>query len=270
MTADAIAPAHTNVHANPFRAALARGRPLVGLWSMLNSSSVLEGLGWAGFDWLLIDGEHAPVSLGDALDHLRAMSATPAVPVLRLAENDRTLLKRHLDIGARTIMLPFIQTPEEAAEAVRAMRYPPDGVRGYAAMHRASRYAHLPDYVRRAAEGLFLIVQVETVAALDKLDAIAAVPGVDAVFFGPGDLAASMGRLGQAGDEVVTLEIEAAHARVKAAGKATGVLAPNPDLAARYIRAGLDFVAVGTDCGLLFGQAGQAAERFRKLADGSA
>lgn len=247
---------------NPFRAALAKGRPLAGIWSMLNSSNAVEGLGWAGFDWLLIDGEHSPVSLSDATSHLRALSATPTVPIVRPAWNDHVLLKQYLDIGARTIMVPYVQDAEEARRAVAGTRYPPEGHRGFAGMHRASRFGALPDYVHRAAETIFLIVQIETASAIAQVEAIAATPGIDAVFFGPGDLSASMNLLGRPFDTSVTEAIERAAKAVQAAGKAAGVLAPNPELAKHYMEAGLDFVSVTTDCALLFGEARATAARF--------
>jgi 2-keto-3-deoxy-L-rhamnonate aldolase RhmA len=254
-----------NPYINPFRKALESGRPLAGIWSMLNSSNVVEGLGWAGFDWLLIDAEHSPVSLADATSHLRAISNSPTVPIVRPAWNDMVLLKQYLDIGAQTIMLPYVQNAKEARQAVSGMRYPPDGHRGYAGMHRASRFGYDADYVHRAAEALFLIVQIETVSGLSNVEEIAEVNGVDAVFFGPGDLSASMGFLGKPGDAGVTSEIEKAAKKVKAIGKSVGVLAPNPDLASHYISAGFDFVSVTTDAALLFGQ----ARATSKLYDGA-
>lgn len=252
---------------NPFRAALGRGRPLIGIWSMLNSTNAVEGLGYSGFDWLLIDGEHAPVSLHDAMDHLRAIAATPTIPILRLPWNDPILLKQHLDAGATTIMLPYVQDADEADAAVRAMRYPPQGTRGVAAMHRASRYARLRDYVTRANDELFLIVQIETVAAVERIEEIAAIDGVDALFFGPGDLAATMGFPGEAGHPEVIRLIEEGLARCRKTGKAVGVLAPNDELSERHIRSGFDFVSVANDCALLFRNADAAAERFRAVAE---
>jgi len=252
--------------ANRFRTALQLGRPLVGIWSMLNSTNVTEGFGWAGFDWLLIDGEHAPVSLDNAISHMRALKGTPTVPIVRLAWNDRILLKQHLDAGADVIMLPYVQNAAEAASAVTFMRYPPLGTRGVAAIHRASRYGQIPDYLERANEELVLIVQVETHEALDKVDEIANVEGVDAIFFGPGDLAASMGMLGQAGDPAVTAKINKAMSVVHNSGKKAGVLAPNPTIAAQHIEAGFDFVSVANDAAILFGSARAIAENFQSLA----
>jgi len=250
------------LYRNPFRHALSVRRPLRGLWLMLNSTNAAEGLGWSGFDWLLVDGEHSPVSLGDAIQHLRAIEATPAVPIVRVAENDPVLLKRYLDAGARTIMVPYVQSADAARAAVSAIQYPSAGIRGFAGMHRASRFGHMKDYIHRAAEGLYLIVQVETGEAMKRLDEIAAVPGVDAVFFGPGDLSASLGRLGRMDDPDVTQMIIAAREKVAAAGKDAGVLAPSPALGRRYLDAGFDFVSVASDCGLLFGSARALASEF--------
>jgi 4-hydroxy-2-oxoheptanedioate aldolase len=255
---------------NTFRDAVSVGRPLIGIWSMLNSTNAVEGLAWSGFDWLLIDGEHAPVTLADAMAQMRTLAATPTIPVVRLAWNDSVLLKQYLDAGATTVMLPYVQHADEAVSAVRAMRYPPRGERGVAAMHRASRYGRVRDYVKRADENLYLIVQIETRQALEHLDSILAVDGVDAVFFGPGDLAASMGIPGQADHPDVTAEIEKGLARVRRTAKAAGVLAPNATIAERHTRSGFDFVSVASDCALLFGAADAAAARFRSVAQGEA
>lgn len=257
-----------DVHAippNPFRAALRAGRPLVGIWSMLNSVDATEALGWSGYDWLLVDGEHAPLSLQDVIAHCRAIAATPTIPIVRLVWNDPILLKQHLDAGVYTLMLPYVQDPEAAARAVAAIRYPPGGTRGIAAMHRASRYARFKDYAARAHETQYLIVQIETREALERCEAIAAVDGVDAVFFGPGDLAASMGLTGQAAHPDVTAAIEDGLRRCRPSGKAVGVLAPNDAIAERHIASGFDFVSVANDCAILFRGADATAERFRAL-----
>ncbi len=236
---------------------------------MLNSVNATEGLGWAGFDWLLIDGEHAPITLADAMMHMRALSATPTIPIVRLPWNDSVMLKQFLDAGARTLMLPYVQTAEEAEAAVEAMHYPPRGKRGVAAMHRAGRYGFQIDYLNKASDGVYLIVQAETADALDNVTAIAGVDGVDAVFFGPGDLAASMGKLGQASHPDVTAAIDLAAEKVRAAGKAVGALAPNPEIAERHIEAGYDFVSVANEAALLFSTAGIAAKRFTHIARSS-
>jgi 4-hydroxy-2-oxoheptanedioate aldolase len=252
---------------NAFRTALKSGRPLIGIWSMLNSVNATEALGWSGFDWLLIDGEHAPVSLHDAMAHSRAIATSPTVPIVRVPWNDRIVLKQHLDAGMATLMVPYVQSVEEAQAAVDAIRYPPQGSRGVAAMHRASRYGRFHDYIARANQELFLIVQIETVAALERCAAIAAVDGVDAVFFGPGDLAASMGLTGQAAHPKVTEAIEDGLKRCRPTGKCVGVLSPNDEISERHIRSGFDFISVANDCAILFRNADAAATRFRAVAD---
>jgi 2-keto-3-deoxy-L-rhamnonate aldolase RhmA len=219
---------------------------------MLNSTNVTEGLAHTGYDWLCIDCEHAPVDLSDMMSHLRVLDDSPTIPLVRLVWNDQLEIKRALDAGATTIRLPFVQTAEEAAAAVGEMHYPPRGTRGAAGMHRASRFGAVADYVHQASDSLFLIVQIETLEALENLDSILAVDGVDAVFFGPGDLSASMGRLGQAGGDEVTKLICDALPQAKASGKFVGTLAVNPDQARTFIDAGFDFVSVTNDCALLF------------------
>ncbi len=253
--------------ANAFRTALKSGRPLIGIWSMLNSVNATEALGWSGFDWLLVDGEHAPVSLQDAMAHSRAIASTPTVAIHRIPWNDRRLLKQHLDAGLWTLMIPYVQSVEEARAAVDAVRYAPHGSRGIAAMHRASRYGRFHDYVARANQEVFLILQIETVAALERCADIAAVDGVDAVFFGPGDLAASMGMTGQAAHPKVTAAIEDGLKRCRPTGKYVGVLAPNDEISERHIRTGFDFVSVANDCAILFRNADTVGKRMRAVAD---
>ena len=241
---------------NPFREKLNEAStPLLGVWSMLNATSATEGLAWSGFDWLLIDGEHAPVSLEDAMAHLRILDGSPTAPILRVAWNDKILIKRHLDAGAQTLMLPFVESADEARSAVDEMHYPPRGRRGMAGMHRASRYGAIADYVHRASDSLFLIAQIETTQAMEQLEDIADVDGVDAVFFGPGDLSAALGEVGKAGGELVTQTIVDLLPRVKATDKYAGALAVDDDQANRFIEAGFDFVSVANDCVLLFGSA---------------
>jgi 4-hydroxy-2-oxoheptanedioate aldolase len=251
---------------NPFRHKLENSDgSILGIWSMLNSFNVTEGLAWAGFDWLCIDGEHAPVDIDDATASLRILDGTPTLPILRLAWNDRILIKRHLDAGAQTLMLPFVQTAEEAREAVSQMHYPPRGRRGVAGMHRASRFGAMPDYLHNASESLFLIVQIETLEAMESLDDILAVDGVDAVFFGPGDLSASMGLLGDAGAQAVSDLICSVLPKVKAAGKYAGTLAVTDAQSEGFIYAGFDFVSVANDCALLFGSARAKAKLMNDL-----
>lgn len=251
---------------NPFRKALLKGRPLTGIWSMLNSDNAVEALSWSGFDWLLIDGEHSPATLADTMSHLRILAASPTTPIVRLVDGNPSRLKRYLDAGAQTFMLPQIDTAEMAQAAVTAMHYPPRGTRGVAAMHRASRFTQINNYIPNASDSLFLIVQVETEAAIENVEAIAAIDGVDAVFFGPGDLAASMGKLGQPADPEVTARIGDAFVKVRRFGKACGVLAANADLAEKYIADGFDFVSVANDANLMVTAANSVAARFGRQA----
>lgn len=247
---------------NPFRDALASKRPLLGIWSMLASTHVTEGLSYSGFDWILIDGEHAPISVTETIDHLRAVAGSSTVPIVRLPWNDPILIKRYLDIGATTLMLPYVQTAAEAANAVRAMRYPPAGRRGIASMHRASRWGRVRNYARDAEQGLFLIVQIETPDAVSNIDSIADIDGVDAVFFGPGDLAANMGHLAAPDHPEVTSAIASAMDRLRGRNVAVGVLAPNDKLAAHYIESGVDFISIANDTVILFKGADAIARRF--------
>lgn len=251
---------------NPFRKALLQQRPLTGIWSMLNSDNAVEALSWSGFDWLLIDGEHSPVTLADTMSQLRILAASPTIPIVRLVDGNPSRLKRYLDAGVQTFMLPQIDTAEMAMAAVEAMHYPPRGTRGVAAMHRASRFTQVRDYIPNASDSLFLIVQVETQAAIENVEAIAAIDGVDAVFFGPGDLAASMGKLGQPADPEVTAIIGEASVKVRRYGKACGVLAYNADLAEKYIADGFDLVSVANDANLMVTSANSVAERFGQQA----
>ncbi len=248
---------------NRFRAALGRRRPLIGIWSMMNSFNATEGLAWSGFDWIVIDGEHAPIELPDVITHLRILDGTPIAPIVRLAWNDPILLKRHLDAGVGTFMLPFVQNADEARAAVRAMRYPPGGSRGMAGMHRALRFGYVEDYLAKAEDSLFLIVQIETEEAVANMSDILAVDGVDAVFFGPSDLSASMGHPGEATGELVTAAIIAARDVAAASGKYVGALAADDAQAARFLDAGFDFVSVANDCALLFRNASATVRKFR-------
>ena len=250
-----------------FRTALTRGRPLTGIWSMLNSVNATEALGWSGFDWLLVDGEHAPVSLHDAMAHSRAIAATPTIPIFRVTWNDRILLKQHLDAGLSTLMIPYVQSAEEARALVDLVRYPPQGSRGIAAIHRGSRYGRFQDYAARINQEIFIIAQIETMTALESCAEIAAVDGIDAVFFGPGDLSASMGMIGQAANPKVTEAIEDGLKRCRPTGKYIGVLAPNDEISERHIKSGFDFVSVANDCAVLFRNADAIGARFRGVAE---
>lgn len=252
---------------NPFKRALAQGQPQFGLWAALADAYVTELLATAGFDWLLIDNEHAPNDVRSTLAQLQAAAAYPSHPVVRPVRSDAALIKQLLDIGAQTLLLPMIDTPAQAADAVAATRYPPQGIRGVgSALARASRWNRIPDYLNTAAEELCVLVQVETVQGMQNLPSIAAVDGVDGVFFGPADLSASMGLLGKPGDPSVREAIRHGIRTVRSAGKAAGVLAPDPAIAADYLEAGATFVAVGTDTGLLSRAAADLAAAYKNTA----
>lgn len=253
------------IQPNPFKTALAEAPPLLGIWSMLNASLGVEAIGASGFDWVLLDGEHSPLELADAISHLQVLAALNTIPMVRLANNDPILLKRYLDGGAATIMLPNIQSVEGAKAAVSAMHYPPAGTRGVAAMHRASRFGRTSDYLKTATDSLCLIVQLETPIAIDRLEEIAAVPGVDALFIGPSDLSATMGHLGAPDHPKVQEVILGALERAKRLAKPIGVLAANPEAAERFISAGFDFVSVANDLALLVQSADATAAHYRKM-----
>ncbi len=238
---------------NAFKRALAEGgRVQPGFWISLGSAYAMEAVAGAGYDWLLLDGEHSPIETESTLAMLQAASGYPVSPVLRPAANDSVLIKRALDIGAQTLLVPFVETAQEATAAVQAMRYAPRGRRGVGGgTVRATRFGRVADYAQRCEEELCLLVQAETRRALDHLDEIAAVDGVDGVFIGPADLAADLGFPGQPNHPEVRSVIEDAIARIRASGKACGILAMDREIALHYARLGCNFVAIGVDVVLL-------------------
>ncbi|MBA4491638.1 HpcH/HpaI aldolase/citrate lyase family protein [Paracoccus sp. S1E-3] len=246
---------------NEFKRRLLTGEALDGLWLSLASPISSEALSLIGFDWLLFDTEHAPVDLGALQPLLQAAAAGRSAAVVRPAWNDKVLIKRALDMGAQTLLIPFVETPEEAAAAVAATRYPPHGIRGVAGGTRASRFGLTSDYFEVANDQIAVLVQIETSSALERLEEIAAVPGVDGVFIGPSDLAASMGHLGRTGADEVQAMLRDTAARLGALGKAPGILATNATDARRYRDWGYQFVAGAVDLGLLLkGAQGVLAE----------
>lgn len=252
---------------NPFKKALSSHQLQLGLWAAYADAYVTESLATVGYDWLLIDNEHAPNDLRSSLSQLQAMAPYETHAVVRPVRSDAALIKQLLDIGVQTLLLPMIDTPEQAREAVAATRYPPLGIRGVgAALGRASRWNKVPDYLHRAVDELCVLVQVETVAGLQHLADIASTDGVDGVFFGPADLSASMGLLGQQGAAPVRAAIHQGIETVKRAGKASGVLASDETLAREYIAAGATFVAIGTDVGLMGQAATGLLSRYRNTA----
>lgn len=247
---------------NAFKQALLEGRQQIGFWCTIPDPYLTEILSVAGFDWLLLDAEHSPTDLRLMMLQLQAGQAGSSSLIVRPAVNDRVLIKQYLDIGAQTLLLPMIQSADEARAAVSAMRYPPAGARGVATMTRASRFGRAENYLQRAEEELCLLVQVESREAVEQIEAIAAVDGVDGIFIGPSDLAASLGHRGEPFHPEVVQAIETAIARITAAGKPAGILTPNAEFAQRCMDLGTRFTAVGSDMGLLLNGAEALAQKF--------
>jgi 4-hydroxy-2-oxoheptanedioate aldolase len=248
---------------NPFKQALRRGKPQIGLWVGLADAYVAELLATAGFDCLVIDAEHAPNDPRSVLPQLQAMAPYPVHPIVRPVRGTAESIKQYLDIGAQTLIIPMVETAEQAREMVAATRYPRRGVRGVgSALARASRWNQIDDYVRRCDDEMCVIVQVESVDGLTQLERIAAVDGVDGVFFGPADLAASMGLLGKSSDPEVLAAITRGIETVKKAGKAAGTLTSDRALAREYLDQGALFVAVGVDTSILIKAAKELAAEF--------
>lgn len=247
---------------NAFKRALAAGRTQIGLWSSLASNYTVEVIAGAGFDWILLDMEHSPNDLESLLAQLQAAAPYPTEAVVRVPWNDMVTIKRVLDVGAQSLLVPYVCSAEEARAAVAATRYPPAGVRGVAGTTRATRFGRIKDYARRAHEEICVLVQVETKAALDQLEAICAVEGVDGVFIGPADLHASLGYPGETANPAVLPVIEQAMRRIRACGKAPGYLSPVEADARRMLAAGAQFVAVGSDVALLARGAEALRARF--------
>lgn len=247
---------------NPFKAALAAGTPQIGLWLSLASPITADLCATAGFDWLLIDGEHAPNDIRSMLAQAQVIG-TRSHAIVRPAIGETHLIKQILDLGVQTILIPMVDTVAQAEMLARAMLYPPQGVRGVgASLARASNYGSTPGYLASANAQTCLLLQIESRAGLAALDGIAATPGVDGVFIGPADLAADMGHLGNPAAPDVLVAIEAAINRIKSHGKAAGILTTDLALAQHYLDLGATFVAVGTDVGLLSGAAVELRNRF--------
>jgi len=251
------------VKSNLFKHGLRRGKPQFGLWLGLANAYTADICAGAGFDWLLIDSEHAPNDTGSVLAQLQALEAYTSHPVVRIAAADCTRIKQMMDIGAQTILVPCVESAAQALELARGMRYPPDGTRGVgAALARAARWGGNTDYLAGADAEACLVVQIETLAGMSNAAAIAAVEGVDALFIGPADLAAALGHRGDAGHEKVQAAICELVGAVRSAGKPVGILAADETLARQYIDWGCMFVAVGIDTVLLRIATQQLAARY--------
>ena len=249
---------------NEFLQRLRERRMQVGLFVGLASAYSTEILATTGFDWLLIDGEHAPNTPASVLAQLQAAAPYPASLVVRPVNHDAALIKQYLDVGAQTLLVPMVESVAEAAALVRAVRYPPQGMRGVGtSLARAARWNAVRDYARQANEEICLVVQIESRQGLANLDAILMVDGVDGIFIGPADLAASMGYLGQSSHPEVRAAIEDAVRRIAPTGKAAGVFVTDPELARHYRNCGASFIAVGGDTTLLRTAAQTLANSFR-------
>lgn len=252
---------------NPFKAALKAGRPQIGFWLGLGTPATAEIAAGAGFDWLVVDGEHGPNDIPLMVAQLQAIAGVGSHAVVRSVAGETWMIKQLLDIGAQTVLVPMIETAEQAQQLVKAMRYPPHGVRGVgAALARASHYNRIPDYLQTANDEVCLLLQLENQAGLKNLEAIASTEGVDGVFIGPADLAADMGYLGKPGEPEVQAAVEDALKRIIACGKPAGILTADQTLAKRYLELGATFVAVGTDVTLFSNATAALAKAFKSSA----
>jgi len=249
---------------NQFKRRLQAGATQIGAFLGLCDPYSAEIMAGAGFDWLLIDGEHAPNTPESVLRQLQAVAAYPVQAVVRTVDHDAARIKQYLDVGVQSLLVPMVESAAEAEALVRAMRYPPHGIRGVGtALARAARWNGVEGYFAQADAGMCLIVQVESRAGLAALDEILAVDGVDAVFIGPADLAASLGHLGQPGHPEVKAAIEDALVRIRRSGKGAGVFSADAAAAARYLESGASFIAVGVDTLLLRNAAVALAGGFK-------
>ena len=249
---------------NGVRRRLLAGETLIGSWCALASPISTEILGLAGFDWLVLDGEHAPNDITTFVPQLMALKGSHSAPVVRPPCNEPVIIKRLLDIGFNNFLVPFVETEEEARRAVASTRYPPAGIRGVSVSHRSNMYGTLPDYNQSINDNITVLVQIETRQAVDHIDAIAAVDGVDGIFVGPGDLSAALGYLGQPAHPEVLDVIKHIFDRARAAGKPAGILAPVEADARRYLEWGATFVAVGSDLGVFRSATQALCDKFKR------
>jgi len=254
---------------NHFKRAIVAGNPLVGTWLSSGSTATAEAMGCVGFDFLVVDMEHTPLDPPQMADILRAIAGTPAEAVVRPPWNDMVMVKRAMDAGAQTLLVPFVQNAGEARRAVSYTRYPPEGVRGVAGTHRGSRFGAVPNYLKVAGGEACVIVQIETLTALAELEAIAAVAGVDSIFVGPGDLSASMGHLGDIGHPAVQEKLAFAAAECRRLGKPCGIVGGTPDMVAKFLAYGYSWVAVASDMAMMMGRAQEFLGNVRGVAAGT-
>lgn len=260
---EAMSPAPYCAFPNSFRRSLQEGKRLIGCWCSLANPITTEILGLAGFDWLLLDAEHSPNDVLSLIPQLMALRDSPSAPVVRPPANEPVIIKRLLDAGFHNFLIPFVESAQAARDAVAATRYPPQGLRGVAMVQRNNRYGTVPDYFRIANDNMTVLVQIESLAGVAAAAQIAAVDGVDGVFVGPSDLAASLGHIGNPNHPEVQAAMAQVFAAVKAQGKPIGILTPVEADARRYLEQGATFVAVGNDVGLFRAQTQALADRFR-------
>jgi 4-hydroxy-2-oxoheptanedioate aldolase len=251
------------IRENRFKAGLKAGRPQIGLWSSLASPIAADVIAAADFDWVLIDMEHSPNELASVLAQLQVYDGGRPSPIVRPPWNEPVLVKRLLDLGVGSLLFPMVQTAEEARQAVAATRYPPKGVRGLSLNQRANRFGRVKDYLSSYEDETCVVAQIETRAALSRIEEIASVDGVDAVFFGPADLSCDMGLIGQPAHPDVRAAIVGGLGRCKAIGKRAGLLSTSESDSLFFLKQGFDFVSVGSDTALLARNADALCERMR-------
>lgn len=249
---------------NRFKQAILSRQHQLGLWCTIPGTFAAEAVAGSGFDWLLFDTEHSPADPLTVLPQLQAVQPYELSAIVRPASNDAVLIKRFLDMGAQTLLIPYVQSRGEAQAAVDAMRYPPEGFRGVSGLTRATRFGRIPGYGKIAHSELCLLLQVETRQALDDLEAIGSVEGVDGIFLGPSDIAASFGHVGEPDHREVVAAIEDAIKRINKLGKPSGILTTNTAFAQRCIDLGTMFTAIGVDVGILARQSEALARQFKK------
>ena len=253
-----------DIPANTFKQNILAGTRTWGCWLQLASNIAAEAMARAGFEFLVVDMEHAPNEVPSVMSQLQAIASVGRQAVVRLPGNDAVVVMKVLDVGAQTLMFPMIQSVEEAVRAVASTRYPPGGIRGVAGATRAGGYGTFADYLNTASREIAVTLQLETITAVDRIPEIASVDGVDGIFIGPADLAASMGRIGELDHPEVQAQLKAAAAACKAAGRASGILAQNEDSAARYAGYGYTFIAVSSDLGMMMQRARAIAAAVMK------
>lgn len=247
---------------NQFRQDLIARKKLIGCWCSLGSPITTEVMGLAGFDWLLLDGEHAPNDVLSFIPQLMALKDSASAPVVRPQWNDTVIIKRLLDVGFYNFLIPFVESADDAKRAVAATRYPPQGVRGVSVSHRSNRYGTIPEYFDVINDNISVIVQIESRKAVAAIDEICAVEGVDCVFIGPSDLAAGYGYLGNPLHPEVQQAMQKIIASAKEHGKPVGILAPVEADARRYLEMGVTFVAVGSDLGVFRNASQMLRDRY--------